>query len=117
MAAHRARSSPAIGTLVGAGHRRTGNRFPSAVDVERRRPLKILLAERSDGASLSSLPLHNNGDVWLLIGPEGGWEEEEFRQLREQGVVRVTLGPRILRAETAAIAAITVLQSRLGELG
>jgi 16S rRNA (uracil1498-N3)-methyltransferase len=79
--------------------------------------LKILLAERSDGASLSSVPLHNNGDVWLLIGPEGGWEEEEFRQMLEQGVVGVTLGPRILRAETAAIAAISVLQSRLGELG
>jgi len=79
--------------------------------------LRILLAERSDGASLSSLSLHNNGDVWLLIGPEGGWEEEEFRQMLEQGVVGVTLGPRILRAETAAIAAITILQSRLGELG
>ena len=53
----------------------------------------------------------------MLIGPEGGWEEQEFRQMLEQGVVGVTLGPRILRAETAAIAAITVLQSRLGELG
>jgi 16S rRNA (uracil1498-N3)-methyltransferase len=79
--------------------------------------LKILLAERSDGASLNTLPLHNAGDVWLLIGPEGGWEKEEFRQMREQGFVGVTLGPRILRAETAAIVALTVLQSRLGELG
>src|SRR6478736_3994111 len=78
---------------------------------------KILLAERSDGASLTSLPLHGNGDVWLVIGPEGGWDEGELREMRQEGFLAVTLGPRILRAETAAIAALSVLQSRLGELG
>ncbi len=79
---------------------------------------KILLAERSENASLTKVPLHGSGgEVWLLIGPEGGWEEEELRQMSQQGFVAVTLGPRILRAETAAIAAISVLQSRLGELG
>ena len=79
---------------------------------------KILLAERSGGLSLTNVPLHGtDGDVWLLIGPEGGWEEEEVRQMLEQGCVAVSLGPRILRAETAAIAAVTVLQSRFGELG
>lgn len=78
---------------------------------------KILLAERSSGASLTNVPLPGPGDeVWLLIGPEGGWEQEEAAQALQQGFVAVTLGPRILRAETAAIAAISVLQSRLGEL-
>jgi 16S rRNA (uracil1498-N3)-methyltransferase len=77
---------------------------------------KILLAERSDGASLTSLPLHGNGDMWLLIGPEGGWDEVELREMRQEGFLAVTLGPRILRAETAAIAALSVLQSRLGGL-
>jgi 16S rRNA (uracil1498-N3)-methyltransferase len=90
---------------------------PHLLSTSKTAPVKILLAERSDGASLSNLPLHNDGDVWLLIGPEGGWEEAEFRHMREQGFVGVTLGPRILRAETAAIAALTILQSRLGELG
>jgi 16S rRNA (uracil1498-N3)-methyltransferase len=90
---------------------------PHLLSTSKTAALKILLAERSDGASLSNLPLHNDGDVWLLIGPEGGWEEAEFRHMREQGFVGVTLGPRILRAETAAIAALTILQSRLGELG
>ena len=61
--------------------------------------------------------MQNNGDVWLLIGPEGGWEEEELRHRHEQGSSALPWDPRILRAETAAIAAITVLQSRLGELG
>jgi 16S rRNA (uracil1498-N3)-methyltransferase len=90
---------------------------PHLLSTSKTAAIKILLAERSDGASLSNLPLHNDGDVWLLIGPEGGWEEAEFRHMREQGFVGVTLGPRILRAETAAIAALTILQSRLGELG
>ena len=90
---------------------------PHLLSTSKTAGLKILLAERSNGASLSNLALHNDGDVWLLIGPEGGWEEVEFRHMREQGFVGVTLGPRILRAETAAIAALTILQSRLGELG
>jgi 16S rRNA (uracil1498-N3)-methyltransferase len=78
---------------------------------------KILLAERSSGASLSSLPLPGSGDLWLLIGPEGGWKEKEVQQTLAEGFTAVTLGPRILRAETAAIAAVTVVQSRLGGLG
>ncbi|HTL60149.1 MAG TPA: 16S rRNA (uracil(1498)-N(3))-methyltransferase [Nitrospira sp.] len=77
---------------------------------------KILLAERSNGASLSRLSFPADGDVWLLIGPEGGWEKEEMREAIEEGFTPVTLGPRILRAETAAIAAVTVVQSRLGAL-
>ena len=78
---------------------------------------KILLAERSSGASLTNLPLPGpGGEVWLLIGPEGGWEQEEAAQALQQGFVAVTLGSRILRAETAAIAAMSIVQSRLGEL-
>jgi 16S rRNA (uracil1498-N3)-methyltransferase len=78
---------------------------------------KLLLAERCDGASLTRAPLDaTKGEVWLLIGPEGGWEDKEMQQALEQGFVAVTMGPRILRAETAAIAALSVLQSRLGGL-
>ncbi len=52
----------------------------------------------------------------LLIGPEGGFTPEEARLLRAYPfVVPVGLGPRILRAETAAIAALAVLQSRRGD--
>jgi 16S rRNA (uracil1498-N3)-methyltransferase len=78
---------------------------------------KILLAERSNGSSLTHVPLPDNGDIWLLIGPEGGWEDKELKQALGDGFVPVTLGPRILRAETATIAALSVLQSRLGALG
>jgi 16S rRNA (uracil1498-N3)-methyltransferase len=79
---------------------------------------KIVLAERSGGTSLTTVSLPGKSDeVWVLIGPEGGWDEEEIRQVLRHGFTAVTLGPRILRAETAAIAAMSVLQSRLGGLG
>jgi len=47
----------------------------------------------------------------LLTGPEGGWVDHERDLLRQSGWTAVTLGPSILRAETAAIAAIAVVQS------
>ena len=79
---------------------------------------KLVLAERSQGASLTAVPLARAGDeIWLLVGPEGGWEDEELGQVLQHGYTAITLGSRILRAETAAIATISVLQSRLGGLG
>ncbi|MBF0123705.1 MAG: 16S rRNA (uracil(1498)-N(3))-methyltransferase [Magnetococcales bacterium] len=45
----------------------------------------------------------------LLIGPEGGWNEQERQQTDASGVVAIALGPRVLRTETAAVAALTIL--------
>ncbi len=53
----------------------------------------------------------------LWIGPEGGFEDEEITKLKEKGVRSVSLGQRILRTETAAIALIAVLQYERGDLG
>lgn len=54
----------------------------------------------------------------ILIGPEGGWSESERRKLSAlQHVTRVSLGPRILRADTAAVAAISLWQVALGDWG
>ena len=52
------------------------------------------------------------GDVAILIGPEGGWTDEEREQLVGAGWTPVSLGPLILRAETAAIAALAVIGAR-----
>ena len=52
-----------------------------------------------------------------LIGPEGGLTADEVATARDAGFQVVTLGPRILRTETAAIAALAVIQDRLGGLG
>lgn len=78
---------------------------------------KLTLAERSADASLMSVPLPNGPDqtIVLLIGPEGGWDGNELHLMREQGCRLLTLGSRILRAETAALAALSIVQARLGE--
>jgi len=54
--------------------------------------------------------------VALLIGPEGGFSAEEVMQARDAGFLPVSLGPRVLRTETAAIVATALVQSYLGDL-
>lgn len=59
------------------------------------------------------------GSCWpvtLFVGPEGGFDDREVELARDSGVRPVSLGPRILRTETAAIALITMTMSALGEL-
>lgn len=56
------------------------------------------------------------GSCVLAIGPEGGWSPRDRDQLRAAGFNGLRLGPRILRTETAGIAAIAALQSRFGDL-
>jgi 16S rRNA (uracil1498-N3)-methyltransferase len=52
----------------------------------------------------------------VLIGPEGGFaEEERALLLRQPKILRLALGPRILRADTAAVAALALVQSVLGD--
>lgn len=54
--------------------------------------------------------------VVIAIGPEGGWSPRDRRQLADAGFQGLQLGPRILRTETAGLAAIAALQARLGDL-
>ena len=56
------------------------------------------------------------GRLGLLIGPEGGFSDDERRQLRALPfVTAIPLGPRILRADTAAVAALALIQAVLGD--
>ena len=73
---------------------------------------RILLSETEQDRSLASA-LTTSGDVALAIGPEGGWTPEEMALFTEHHWQPVTLGPRILRAETAAIAAIAICSASL----
>jgi 16S rRNA (uracil1498-N3)-methyltransferase len=57
------------------------------------------------------------GEVTVAIGPEGGLDEEEIEAFRLAGFQTMRLGPRVLRTETAAIAALACLQGRYGDLG
>ncbi len=54
--------------------------------------------------------------ITALIGPKGGWDDSELDLARKSGVTIVTLGGRIMRAETAAISLTTILQHRFGDL-
>ena len=78
-----------------------------------------MLTERLEGQSLRTIPLPagNEGSVVALIGPEGGWAKEEVAQAEQSGCKVITLGTHILRAETAAIVTVGILQSRVGLLG
>ena len=71
-------------------------------------PNRIVLA--ADGAPLATLPRPVAG-LALLIGPEGGLEPAELAAAEAAGFVRASLGPRVLRTETAALAALAVVQS------
>lgn len=53
--------------------------------------------------------------VEILVGPEGGFEEQELELLQRSGVTAVSLGPRILRTETAGPAALAILQALAGD--
>ena len=60
--------------------------------------------------------LSSEAEMALVIGPEGGLSEDEVRLAQTKGVTALSLGPRILRTETAALAAISVIQSVYGDL-
>jgi 16S rRNA (uracil1498-N3)-methyltransferase len=54
--------------------------------------------------------------VGLFIGPEGGFDPAEIALAQRAGIQAVTLGPRILRAETAALVATAIIMSETGEM-
>ncbi|HYG67030.1 MAG TPA: 16S rRNA (uracil(1498)-N(3))-methyltransferase [Anaeromyxobacteraceae bacterium] len=90
-------------------------------------PLAARLAEAPPGFGL--VVFHGEGAVplaalepapagWIaIVGPEGGLTDDEVRACEAAGARRGSLGPRVLRAETAAIAAVALLQARFGDMG
>lgn len=76
--------------------------------------MRLVLSPVAPGslAGLSSLPSR----VDLLIGPEGGLDDDELVAAQKAGFMPVRLGPRVLRTETAAVVALSVLQALWGDL-
>ena len=75
--------------------------------------VKLTLDPRS---STGIHQLNNSNDRFsLLIGPEGGLSQEEIELAHQHGFTGIQMGPRVLRTETAALAAISVLQSQWGD--
>jgi 16S rRNA (uracil1498-N3)-methyltransferase len=73
-------------------------------------------AEVKDPVAALAAAAHAGLPIGVLIGPEGGFAEEERDMLRKRpNMVRIALGPRILRADTAAVAALALVQAVLGD--
>lgn len=81
--------------------------------------LRCALLERSAEESLASLSIDHTvqGTIALVVGPEGGWTQEEMQEILDQRFQPITLGKSILRSETAPLVALSILQYKLGNLG
>ena len=73
----------------------------------------ILFSER-DGQGFQAIAADKK--ITAIFGPKGGWDDSELRAAAKHGIAIVTLGGRILRAETASIAITAILQHRFGDL-
>ncbi|MCK4621513.1 MAG: 16S rRNA (uracil(1498)-N(3))-methyltransferase [Desulfuromonadales bacterium] len=78
--------------------------------------LKLMLWEESARPLEQLLPKNQPREVAVLVGPEGGITEEEAQKAQQAGYQPVSLGPRILRTETAGLAIVTILQYLYGDL-
>lgn len=77
---------------------------------------KIIFWENEATKTLHDIDLQTHESVLLLIGPEGGFSQAEVEAACREGFQPASLGPRILRTETAAITAIAIVQFLLGNL-
>ena len=94
--------------------------FDDALELGRESDLILLLWEKESSKGMKGVlselrhPVRN---LTLAVGPEGGFSQRELDRARQKGYVTVGLGERILRTETAAIAALAIIQYELGDLG
>jgi 16S rRNA (uracil1498-N3)-methyltransferase len=79
--------------------------------------LKLLACEHPCAGSLTQIAIEHKGveSVVIAAGPEGGFTDGELRRLIESGFLCVSMGPRILRTETASLALISAVQCLLGD--
>jgi 16S rRNA (uracil1498-N3)-methyltransferase len=89
---------------------------PDSAFASRKDALGVLLSERPTAASLRKvLQGQQAASATLAIGPEGGWTDAEFAAAQANGFQEASLGRRILRTETAVVAALASLNFALGD--
>jgi len=91
--------------------------FQEALNFCGKDGLKILLWEKKGEPLREILKQNHPQKVYAVVGPEGGFTEEEVALAKDKGFVPVKLGQRILRTETAAITLVAILQYELGDIG
>ena len=77
----------------------------------------FVLHETAATRLTEALPDESPASLTIVVGPEGGLTEQEVSGFAGRGAVAVTLGPAILRTETAALAAVAIVSARYGQLG
>lgn len=90
--------------------------FAEILSLDAGKALKILLWEGEKAKTLAGLFQEDWKTVFMLIGPEGGFAAQEAELAQTAGFHPIRLGPRILRAETAALAMVALVQFLAGDL-
>lgn len=85
--------------------------------LEKTSGLKVILWENEETQDLKRLLQHHDPERFTgMVGPEGGFTPDEISMAQRSGVIPVTMGPRILRAETAALTLVAIVQYERGDL-
>ena len=93
--------------------------FEDTFNISKQSSLKIAFWENESkpiNLALAQSKRHFN-NIFIMIGPEGGFTSQEIEKAKACGFITATLGPRILRAETATIAASVLIQYLFGDIG
>lgn len=112
-----------LGVAVSACEQSGRNRVPQVLSPmalnawlpQTKADLSFVLSPHVE-AKLPDKKLPPNASIALLIGPEGGFSEAEVAMASQHGFIPLNLGPRILRTETATLAAVTAMQVCYGDL-
>ncbi len=93
--------------------------FKQAIKQTKDKSLSLIPYEKESNNSLKQIlrAVSNIIEVSVFVGPEGGFTEQEIEEAVKFGINSVTLGPRILRTETAGIAVLSILMYELGDVG
>ena len=93
--------------------------FEEMLDFSQNCDVRIVFWENETSPLAPGLASKDNPPqkILLMLGPEGGFSDQEIERLQNSGFISAGLGPRILRAETATIAAVTLVQYLYGDMG
>lgn len=92
--------------------------FAQALEMSRDFEIRLMPWEQEHARSLrEALGGLRSPRVFLMIGPEGGFSEQEAREALHAGVLPVTLGPRMMRTENAGAVALAIILYELGDMG
>lgn len=92
--------------------------YPQMLRTPSKTALRLFLWEK-EGRRLKEVMTQVGGrrNVFFVVGPEGGWTDQEAKEATTAGFIPITLGRRTLRAETVGLSLLSILQYELGDMG